>query len=532
MAEQSSTQTESIPDGAGDVDLDGVHVPRDERAVFDVLIEGRRVWSFDAGRDAKENSRDRVPGHRLVPWPRELRRLLRGTGHVVVREHIGSRVLYDAEFAFDSSDTRTQIIDGRGRPMAVDKAGALQSMFATRGKETIDALLDGVLEVIRLLREEAGLPAFLAYGGLLGAIREGKLIAHDFDADVGYLSAHRYPVDVARESFALERIMRRGGFQTLRLSAADFKVLVPDPEGGRAIDIFGGFVVDDTLYLMPEVHTPFRESMILPIGEVELEGRKIPAPADPEALLEATYGPSWRVPDPTFKFTTPPSVKRRLESWMRGTMRNRGYWAPFYRGRNSADVPEEPSPFARWVGEREPNLGMLVDVGSGTGRDSLWFARQGSDVLGLDYIAAAVERGRRISKRDKLSAQFRTFNLYDIRQVLTTGAELAHHEKQPTLYGRFLLHALTDVGRHNLWRLASMSLRRGGHLYLEFRTGADAGKRHEFGEHYRQFLDPNTVVAEIESRDGQVEYREEGHGMAVYKDEDPHVCRLVVSWKR
>ena len=181
--------------------------------------------------------------------------------------------------------------------------------------------------------------------------------------------------------------------------------------------------------------------------------------------------------------------------------------------------------------EREGAGVPIVDIGSGTGRDSLWLARQGHDVLGLDYIPAATERAGDIASAEDLPARFRTFNLYDLRQVLTMGGELAHRDRPPALYARFLVHALEDSGRHNLWRLADMCLRRGGRFYLEFRTGLDADAAHEFGEHFRQYLDPDAVIAEIEAGGGRIEHRETGHGLAVYKNEDPHVCRLVATWK-
>jgi hypothetical protein len=38
------------------------------------------------------------------------------------------------------------------------------------------------------------------------------------------------------------------------------------------------------------------------------------------------------------------------------------------------------------------------------------------------------------------------------------------------------------------------------------------------------------VVSEIEERGGEVMVLEQGHGMAVYKSEDPHVARIVASW--
>jgi SAM-dependent methyltransferase len=512
------------------VDKDGVTVGADARTVIDVLFEGQWVWSFQCGRDTEPSG----AGPR-ASWPVSLRPFLRGTGQVTVRERFSGRTWFDGEYAFDAGTARVRIVDAQGRPLIVDKAGDLQCGFAERGQATVDALLDAVEDVLARLAD-AGVDAFLAFGALLGAVRDGSFIPHDSDADVAYLSRHTSPVDVARESFALERAMIDAGYWTWRFSAADFKVIVPDPEGGRAIDIFAGFVADGVFYLLPEVaaevaQDAFHEEIILPLGEVGLHGRKITAPRDPEALLEIIYGPDWRIPDPSFKFTPPRWVRRRLDGWLRGNNGNRQHWWPFYFGRSKEAVSVDPSPFATWVHEHEL-ASSIVDIGSGTGRDSLWFARQGHDVLGMDYIPAATERAGKVAREEELPARFKTLNLYDIRQVLGVGGELAHQDDPPVLYGRFLIHALEDLGRHNLWRLAGMCLRRGGKFYLEFRTGLDAGAEHEFGEHFRRYLDPDVVVAEIEERGGRIEHREAGYGLAVYKNEDPHICRLVATWKR
>ena len=217
---------------------------------------------------------------------------------------------------------------------------------------------------------------------------------------------------------------------------------------------------------------------------------------------------------------------------LRGNDGNHDHWWPFYFGQSQKTVPTQPSPFAQWFLEREPTSTQIVDIGTGTGRDALWFARQGRDVLGLDYVPAATERAGIIADDEDLPARFKTLNLYDIRQVLGIGGELSHRDEPPVLYGRFLIHALRDDGRHNLWRIANMSLRRGGKFYLEFRTGLDSDAEHEFGEHFRRYLDPETVIAEIEATGGHIEHCEAGHGLAVYKQEDPHVCRLVATWKR
>ena len=76
--------------------------------------------------------------------------------------------------------------------------------FDTRSEEHVAPLLDSIEEVLAAL-PEAGVEAFPAYGTLLGAVREQDFIGHDSDADLGYVSGHKHPLDVVRESFRLQR---------------------------------------------------------------------------------------------------------------------------------------------------------------------------------------------------------------------------------------------------------------------------------------------------------------------------------------
>jgi hypothetical protein len=89
------------------------------------------------------------------------------------------------------------------------------------------------------------------------------------------------------------------------------------------------------------------------------------------------------------------------------------------------------------------------------------------------------------------------------------------------------VHALEDDGRQNLWRLVRLLLQGGGRAYLEFRvTETD----HVFGEHFRHFVSPEVVMEEIARNGGRIEHHEVSTGLAVYKDEDPLVCRIVATW--
>jgi hypothetical protein len=135
-----------------------------------------------------------------------------------------------------------------------------------------------------------------------------------------------------------------------------------------------------------------------------------------------------------------------------------------------------------------------------------------------------------MSRRRDLSAKFEVFNLYDTRAVLALGAQLSRTRVPSDLYARFLLHTLDPLGQDNLIRLASMSLRRGGLLFLEFRTPRDERRPHTFGEQPRNYLKPKAVAAMIRRSGGRVIHRQTGVGLAILRDEDPYVCRMVASW--
>jgi hypothetical protein len=126
---------------------------------------------------------------------------------------------------------------------------------------------------------------------------------------------------------------------------------------------------------------------------------------------------------------------------------------------------------------------------------------------------------------------FSVLDLYDDSACAVAAKELARTLDRPVIYGRFLLHSLEERGRTNLFDLAAVALASGGRIYLEFRTGKDAEAEHVFGDdHFRAFLDPSAVAAEIAERGGTIRRLEEGHGFAVYRSEDPHVARLVADF--
>ena len=194
-----------------------------------MLFDGRRIWSFWLHRDG-EHQRRRATSCR---GPRRCAASCTARRGCSVVEHVSGTVVYDEEVrlgdaASDADRRRQRPRAAAGhRQVAAARADlrhpqrrARRSRCSTRSRRCSAAL------------QKAGIDAFPAYGTLLGAVRGGKLIGHDSDADLGYVSEHTHPVDVVRESFRLQRALADMGYRITRYSGAAFKV---DVRRGRRL---------------------------------------------------------------------------------------------------------------------------------------------------------------------------------------------------------------------------------------------------------------------------------------------------------
>lgn len=497
--------------------------------VVDVCFDGRRIWSFWLQRDSHPDA-----GGRLAAWPSALTRFLDGSTRLSLVAHVSAVTLYDEEVRLGSGTERIAVVSAEGKPLGLDKSNRLSQTFDSRSPEQVAPLLDSIEQVLAALTD-AGVEAFLAYGTLLGAVREGALIGHDSDADLGYVSRHSHPIDVMLESFRVQRHLAELGYTTYRYSGIAFKVEVIEADGfRRGLDVFGGFVaapVGDRppmLYLMGEIGAPFDLGWIHPLTTATLEGRTFPVPGRPEKLLEVTYGPGWRVPDPAYKFHTARATVLRLNGWFRGIRVLRSEWERKHSSNRDKPVRRKPSDLAEFVVAREGVPSQLVKLGAGRGADALWFARQGASVTALDFVPRAAERARRTAEDEGLDLTVREVNLLSLRSTLAEGARLAHTPGPRTIVARHLVDGTVAAGRAGAWRLCEMALRDGGRLYLEFWSGPP-GPRDE-----GQLLAPvpaEEVVAELEARGAVIVHREETQVESAAGRPARSLARLVAQWQ-
>jgi hypothetical protein len=508
------------------VDDSGIELSDLVDTPLDVRFGGHRLWSFNPTRDAT-GSTDKV----LVTWPRAIKQKLDGLAHVKVEGHLDGVVWFEGDVRFGSSTDPLSFVDGSGAPLTLDKAGHLQRTFDRMDTASITELVTASRRVLDDLVEVCGLDAYLCYGGLLGAVRDGKMIGHDSDVDLAWISRHTHPFDIIRESRRAERLMRQRGWTIVRMSAANFKVWAPLPNGNRAgVDVFGSFHIGDHFHLTGNLRGDLDRDRVLPFGTVELEGVEFPAPRDVDAFLAYTYGPGWKVPDPAFHFDHPAENTQIMGQWWRGSRTRLWFWSAFYEGSKASRVPEEPSRFAHWVAERLEPGSRVIELGAGTGRDAVWLAQQGLQVTASDYSGAAQRIIRRKVKATGVQVPVKGHNLESVHSYLPQAAKLAHEPGPKHVYARMVIDGMAVSGRDGLWRFCSMVCRSGGHTFLEFRTAQSRGEPTYFGPHVRTYARVPQIEAEIAAYGGTVVTKTVGRDLAPLEDENPVVCRLEVSW--
>ena len=201
---------------------------------------------------------------------------------------------------------------------------------------------------------------------------------------------------------------------------------------------------------------------------------------------------------------------------------NTEYWNRYYQNKVCSTLP---SPFAQYVSTLVEPGKTLVDLGCGNGRDAVYFAGQGLNVVGMDLSASAIEMleaqhipNARFVCGDFISDPTHTPGCYDYA------------------YSRFTIHAINPKQETMLLQAMYQALKPGGKFFIEVRSVHDPlyGKgqpveRNAFfyDNHYRRFIVLGELTHSLEQCGFRVEYAKEQTGFAPYGNDDPPVIRIV-----
>lgn len=441
-----------------------------DATIADVRLDGHRVWSKEI--PYAEN------GVIELEWPAPLRARLDGRSKVTVHDSATGRELAAAEVRFGRSDSRIQIVDARGRWLAMTKWDRLGPVLEGRDGAIVQRLLTSARSLVGAL-ERDGHEVYIVGGTLLGIVRDGGMLPHDDDVDLAFLCRADNPADIALVSYEMERSLVRGGYTVVRHSLAHLEIEFFNDEGepDHYVDIFTGFFRDG-LYCQPfALRGPeITEADLVPVQPREIEGIELPEPAHPEAWLAYAYGPGWRVPDPTFKFETPTSTRRRFESWFGVFNSGRVYWDKHYMDQESSTgVGDGMAAIERFLADVPPGA-RILDLGCGDGRWSRELARSGHRVTAVDYSHEALRLARAHDTAG--TVDFRYLNVNDRAELLEFGAQMLGTGDQWCIFAHHSVQSITKANRQGLYLFLDLVLRGRGFADLIDATTMSAAYEH------------------------------------------------------
>lgn len=155
--------------------------------------------------------------------------------------------------------------------------------------------------------DSLGREPVMAYGTLLGAVRDGDFIAHDDDIDLLCRSAADSRAGTEQDVLQLKDALRDKGFRVVDLLPNSLNLHVIDPKNGAVMDVFPCWRQDGALHMHMESMKVrgIPEDAIYPRTSIEFRGSRFPAPARPEEFLRERYGEGWRTSDQFYEWPWP-----------------------------------------------------------------------------------------------------------------------------------------------------------------------------------------------------------------------------------
>lgn len=443
------------------------------------------------------------------------------------------------------------------------------------------------LEIMKYLKQvcdKNNIDYYLAYGTLLGAVRHGGFIPWDDDIDI-YIKGEDIDqlAELINQSDRYEFITCRncdGYYDQISLmvdktTVVDFNQFPLQVTTGISIDIFPlyglpalpqevekyvatlkkletekwNFLYDSEkcqkatleidsfirsydfeqaeytgFFLSPYFTKDYMKKDFFATKEyLMFEGESFCVPGQYKEILKVIYGDYMKLP---------PMEKRGGRHYYKvyypngeniQDNKNRQYWNLFYNGNPDINYP---SNFARDITNYLEQGAVLVELGCGNGRDSLYFHNMGLKVIAIDISDIAIMKLNEQYKEDGIEFCAGDFvkdtNLYDCNPDY--------------FYSRFTIHAITESQQNELIRNVYDKLKVGGKFFIEVRSILDdiyglgeeiARNTYVYEGHSRRFIERMELEQELTKQGFSIIYSEENRNYAPFKDKNPIVLQII-----
>lgn len=170
------------------------------------------------------------------------------------------------------------------------------------------------------------------------------------------------------------------------------------------------------------------------------------------------------------------------------------YWENYYKGKS---IIEEPSLFAQECLKKQlKNNDFLIELGCGTGRDAVFFAKHLKKVVAIDQSAITISN---------LKQNISLPNIEFICDDFTKTQEIDNFN---VAYARFTMHAITEKQETSLIKWISSKIKPKGLFLIEGRSTNNElyGKGFKlpntkhvyiYNKHKRRFLECKTLTSKL-----------------------------------
>ncbi|MDX2471617.1 MAG: class I SAM-dependent methyltransferase [SAR324 cluster bacterium] len=229
----------------------------------------------------------------------------------------------------------------------------------------------------------------------------------------------------------------------------------------------------------------------------------------------------------------PPNIEvlRKKQMTAKNIESNKKYWDEFY----ATSHRHLPSQFCALILTEIKEGTVVVELGSGNGRDSHFFADQGHTSVAVDLSAQAIKTSSEFAASRKVDhANFLQADLTsktDLEVAFKTARDQAG-DNEIVYYSRFVMHTLDDDQELAFLEILGGLMKSGETIYFEFRSKEDAELEKIHGNHFRRYVDTDLFKNYLTEKFGfEIKYSITGQGMAKYKTEDPVVSRVFAQKK-
>jgi hypothetical protein len=315
-------------------------------------------------------------------------------------------------------------------------------------------------------------------GTLLGAVRNnGKMIDNDDDADLAVIfdQDNISPADINIKSLQLADDLKAVGYTVFRHSGSHLQILFFHILGqiDYYIDIFIGFFYKGN-YCQPfHMYQPMTKQDLWPKTNYLLEGLDFPAVNNIDKYLSGIYGSNWQIPNSSFTFQTPYTIKTKYDAWFGQSF---GFWHNFWESYNYSIISHKKTIkkttkhkiFLDTVIKNFNPKRPIIDICCGLGEIISQLKSKGYAINGFDYSYTALYYANSINAK---TAQF--VNLADRYDLLQYTEYIAKLSKRPNFICAWTLHTLNDYIKHNLYQFLKFWLTNNTSCLISFDFNKD-----------------------------------------------------------